>query len=77
MNFEMNGVVLLEVGANQYEYLDKYVIVIEAPTAVNTITADDSDTSDAPYYDLQGRRLTTPPLHPGMYIHKGKKVFIR
>ncbi len=77
MNFEMNGVVLLEVGANQYEYLDKYVIVIEAPTVLTTITADDTNTSDAPYYDLQGRRLTTPPLHPGMYIHKGKKVFIR
>ena len=76
MNFEMNGVVLLEVSTEQFDFLNNYVIVVEAPTAVTSISADDSDTSDAPYYDLQGRRLNTPPVHPGVYIHKGKKVVI-
>ena len=71
----MNGVVYLKVRTADYEYLKSYVVAIEAPTAVTSISADDSDTSDAPYYDLQGRRLNTPPVHPGVYIHKGKKVF--
>jgi hypothetical protein len=48
--------------------------VAEAPTAITSVSADDSDISDAPYYDLQGRRLNTPPVQPGVYIHKGKKV---
>lgn len=77
MHLLMNGVVLLEVGTAQYDYLGNYVIVIEAPTdptSIPTISADDSDNSDAHYYDLQGRRLTTPPARPGVYIYKGKKV---
>jgi hypothetical protein len=71
----MNGVVYLKVRTSDYEYLKSYVVAIEAPTAVTSISADDSDTSDAPYYDLQGRRLNTPPVRPGVYIYKGKKVF--
>ena len=72
----MNGVVYLKVRTADYEYLKSYVVAIEAPTAVTSISADDSDTSDAPYCDLQGRRLNTPPVHPSVYIHKGKKVVI-
>ena len=71
----MNGVVYLKVRTADYEYLKSYVVAIEAPTAVTSISANDSDTSDAPYYDLQGRRLNTPPVQPGIYIYKGKKVF--
>ena len=71
----MNGVVYLKVRTADYEYLKSYVVAIEAPTAVTSVSADDSDTSDAHYYDLQGRRLTTPPVQPGIYIYKGKKVF--
>lgn len=71
----MNGVVYLKVRTADYEYLKSYVVAIEAPTAVTTISADDSYTSDAPYYDLQGRRLNTSPVRPGVYIYKGKKVF--
>ena len=71
----MNGVVYLKVRTSDYEYLKSYVVAIEAPTAVTSVSADDSDASDAHYYDLQGRRLTTPPVQPGIYIYKGKKVF--
>jgi hypothetical protein len=71
----MNGVVYLKVRTADYEYLKSYVVAIEAPTAVTSVSADDSDASDAHYYDLQGRRLTTPPVQPGIYIYKGKKVF--
>lgn len=72
----MNGVVYLKVRTADYEYLKSYVVAIEAPTSVTTISADDSDTSDAPYYDLQGHRLNTPPTRPGVYIYKGKKVVL-
>ena len=77
MRLLKNGVVLLEVGTAQYDYLGNYVIVIEAPTdptSITTISADDSYDYDDHYYDLQGRRLTTPPARPGVYIYKGKKV---
>ena len=74
----MNGVVYLKVRTADYEYLKSYVVAIEAPTdptAISTISAGDSYDSDSPYYDLQGRRLNTPPVRPGVYIYKGKKVF--
>lgn len=74
----MNGVVYLKVTTADYEYLKSYVVAIEAPTdptAISTISAGDSYDSDSPYYDLQGRRLNTPPVRPGVYIYKGKKVF--
>ena len=31
---------------------------------------------DAPWYDLNGRRLTEKPSKSGLYIHGGKKVVI-
>ena len=74
----MNGVVRLKVRTDNYDYLNNYIIVIKAPadpTAISTIPADDSYDSDSHYYDLQGRRLNTPPVRPGVYIYKGKKVF--
>ena len=73
----MNGVVRLGVETGDNYPLNNYVIVIEAPVAITSISADDSNTSDAPYYDLQGRRLTTRPVHPGVYLYKGRKVVIR
>jgi len=74
---QMNGVVRLGVKTEDNYPLNNYIIVIEAPVAITSISADDSDTSDAPYYDLQGRRLTTRPVHPGVYLYKGRKVVIR
>jgi len=74
MNFEMNGVVLLEVSTEQFDFLNNYVIVVEAPTDPTSITTISADSSDAHYYDLQGRRLNTPPVRPGVYIYKEKKV---
>ena len=59
----MNGIVYLKVRTADYEYLKSYVVAIEAPadpTSVTTISADDSDISDAPYYDLQGHDSSHP-----------------
>lgn len=33
--------------------------------------------ADAPCYDLTGRRITTSPTRPGLYIRNGKKFFLR
>ncbi len=41
---------------------------------VNSIKDNCKD--DAPYYDLQGRRIQKP-THSGLYIHNGKKIFIK
>ncbi len=72
----MNGVVYLKVRTADYEYLKSYVEAIEAPTAVTSISANDSDTSDAHYYDLQGRRLPEKPAR-GFYIQGGKKYLVK
>ncbi len=72
----MNGVVYLKVRTADYEYLKSYIEAIEAPTAVTSISANDSDTSDAHYYDLQGRRLPEKPAR-GFYIQGGKKYLVK
>ena len=36
-----------------------------------------ADVDDAPWYDLQGRKLQGRPIHKGLYIHNGKKESIR
>ena len=51
------------------------------PTAVGEIQdsgfrIQDSMDDDAPWYDLNGRRLTEKPSKSGLYIHGGKKVVI-
>ena len=42
-------------------------------TAIEGIRTVDSNL-DAPYYDLQGRRLQGKPTQKGLYIHNGKIV---
>jgi hypothetical protein len=32
---------------------------------------------DTGWYTIDGRRLSTPPMRTGIYIHNGKKVIIR
>lgn len=76
MKSQMNGVVRLGVKTEDNDPLNNYIIVIEAPVAITSVSADNSDTSDAPYYDLQGRRFNGRPAQPGVYIYNGKKVFI-
>jgi hypothetical protein len=39
-------------------------------------TSTDSDTV-APYYTLQGIRLSARPTSPGVYIRRGKTVVVR
>lgn len=43
-------------------------------TGIHHVQAADDD---APWYDLQGRRLAGKPSHKGLYIHQGKKESIR
>lgn len=42
------------------------IVGLDAPTAATAATA-------ATAYDLQGRRITTDPTHPGLYIKNGRK----
>ena len=44
------------------------------PNSLNSIKEDSND--NAPYYDLQGRRMQKP-TRSGLYIHNGKKVIIK
>ena len=47
---------------------------MKAPTAIRRVQVD---ADDAPWYDLQGRRIQGRPVHKGLYIHNGKKESIR
>lgn len=72
VKLEEDGVILMKLYDDNSTLLDEYVIEVYDPTAISTIEVDESD--DAPYYDLQGRRLNSRPVQKGVYFHKGKKV---
>ena len=72
MRLLKNGVVRLIVRTKNYVYLKSYVIVIEAPTAITSISADDSER----WFDLSGRQLSGKPTKKGVYIHSGKKQVV-
>lgn len=47
-------------------------------TAITTIIADESlRPSDKSWYTLDGRRLSSEPTTPGIYINRGRKVVIK
>ena len=48
---------------------------LSAITAIDQITTSGTQTGDDAYYDLTGRRVSTPAA--GVYIHQGKKVVIK
>lgn len=52
-----------------------YRFVFGDDTTVGINGAQFGQPSDAPYYDLSGRRVAQPAK--GIYIHNGKKVFIK
>lgn len=58
-------------------YTRRYLVAITDNTSVvsgiHNVTTDTTDMSDAPFYDLSGRRVSTPVQH-GIYIQNGKKV---
>lgn len=62
-----------------YKFTDEapfYPIKSTVSTGIEEITQSPESDTDAFYYDLQGRRLTAPAA-TGIYIHKGKKIFIK
>lgn len=48
------------------------ITIDETPTGISEV--NDSKKQDAPYYTLNGTRLSSKPTRPGIYIHSGKKV---
>ena len=69
--YDANGV--MEKCNSYYngQFWDTYYYVWGDPTAVQGVKADDAA---APWYDLSGRRLSTPPTK-GVFIHNGRKVW--
>lgn len=60
------------------ENAKSFSIVFEdgAATGISEIrTLDSEDVSGSYYYDLQGRRVENPSH--GLYIHNGKKIYIK
>lgn len=48
---------------------------MDSTTGVNEVNAATKQ-DNAPWYTLTGMKIDKP-LHPGIYIHKGKKVMIK
>lgn len=46
-------------------------------SGIEETVADDSENADDAWYTLQGLRLDRQPSAPGLYIHNGRKIFIR
>ncbi len=49
----------------------------QGTTGIAVLQRDEDADSDAPYYDLQGRRLPAKPRERGIYISRGRKVIIQ
>jgi Leucine-rich repeat (LRR) protein len=60
-----------EDGTNWKEYAG-----VAPSTGVNNVEASDADDS-APWYTINGVKLTEKPTAPGIYIHGGKKVVVK
>ena len=69
--YDANGVIEKRNCYKDGQFVDTYYYVWGDPTAVRGVKADDAA---APWYDLSGRRLSTPPTK-GMFIHNGRKVW--
>lgn len=57
--------------------LDKETEGDQETTAIEAIAAPQTLDADAPYYSLNGLRLSGKPTQHGIYIHNGKKVVIQ
>lgn len=53
---------------------EPYVISLEDCTGIRMVRADEDDRD---WYTLQGHKLLRKPTKPGVYIHRGEKVFVR
>ena len=71
--YDANGVIEKRNVYKDGQFEDTYYFVWGDPTAVQGAKAADVT---APWYDLSGRRLSTPPTK-GLYLHKGRKVFMK
>jgi hypothetical protein len=66
-----------------YEYEKNGQVIyrgFEVHTDVNNVCKSSSSKpapSTHPWTDLSGRRLTTPPTRPGLYIRDGRKVMVK
>ncbi len=52
---------------------DPIIITPREPSAIDTITTNGF--SDGKFFDVMGREVKTP--HKGIYIHNGKKIYIK
>ena len=46
------------------------------PSGIKNVSSEDMSGANA-YYDLKGVRMSTSNLQKGIYVHAGKKVFVR
>ena len=71
--YDANGVIEKRNFYKNGQFFEIQYFVWGDPNAVQSVKADDGT---APWYDLSGRRLSTPPTK-GIYIHKGRKIVVK
>ena len=67
---------ILSLGASAYAADAYYSGRVDPATGVNNVEVSDADDS-APWYTINGVKLTGKPTAPGIYIHNGKKVVVK
>ena len=71
--YDANGVIEKRNVYKDGQFVETQYYVWGDPNAVQGVKADNGT---APWYDLSGRRLSTPPTK-GIYIHKGRKIVMK
>ena len=69
----------LEFTTNEYEAYDRdgdFYTRGEISSLKNPLLYD-QEKAIKEFYDLSGRQMPTVPTEPGLYIHDGKKVFVK
>ena|SRR5574344_1119573 len=66
-------------GSHWIRIIPVFFITSDIPTGISVPSVTESTGSDdnAPYYTLQGIRLSARPTSPGLYIRKGKAVVVK
>ena len=71
------GYIMVTVNDGQTQWTQRIGVAVKGlNTGIQTLKTETAKTDNAPYYDIQGRKIDQPKKG-GVYIQNGKKVVIR
>lgn len=71
------GYIMVTVNDGETQWAQRIGVAVKGVnTGIQTLKTETAKADNAPYYDLQGRKMDQPKKG-GVYIHNGKKVVVR